>query len=141
MQALLIQNAQQLNGSYNFTNRQNFGGFVAYLKLVISLYQQLFFQRNLFTKTELAKVVIYSLVKTPYWLFLKPFASLVQVETNYKTNYQFTFIDNVIKEKDKKFTKDSKKISFYFLSIRLFALTTGLKPKDKNMLFQKIVFN
>lgn len=95
------------------------GGFFLYLKLTIYLWINIFKYRKEFIQVENKKwdyfiIIITSFLKTPYWLFIKPFLFFFSVKKVYKGSY--TLENGNLNKKH----SVNKRVIYRFLNIPFF---------------------
>jgi hypothetical protein len=116
-----------------YTHTQFHGGFIAYFKLTVQIWNQFFVMSstfNLLVKIYLALILT---IKSFWWVFLKPFWILFSSKTLYVGIIDQ--VDGIIKE-----PMNVKKTKIeYFLKIPFFRWTTkNLNSKDVDYIIGKI---
>ena len=148
----MIETIDDRNIKYELKNYN--GGFFTYIKLVKNYYLMLFkhfpllfksydkllaffgeqssWLNKLFPRLSYIWLIIVSIIKTPYWLLIKPFGFLFHSHTKYDGD--FRMINYKVTESDVKKIK-----TFYFLRVipYWFYYTTNLKEKDWNYILKK----
>lgn len=133
---------------FTHTHRQFHGGFIMYIQLIAQLFGQLREAKKtmvgmiddnsgkIVTKVMLNWLGILMVLKTPYWLFIKPLLCLFHTKTFYEGTYQEW--DNGIIDK----VDIDKKGVVYFLRVIPVAPVFGkLNKKDLERIFKDKIEN
>jgi hypothetical protein len=116
------------------TNRN--GGFICYAKLTVQLWSQLFSLNSQLKEIGINRwkycfLIFLSLLKTPYWLFIKPLFFIFSKRTTYQGNY-------TIEDGDLNKNHSVKKTVVYFcFGIPFFMYKSKPNTKDWNFLLNQ----
>jgi len=105
------------------THTQSFGGFFIYIKLVFQLWKQSFSFIKLLPFYKVLLTYLLLALKTPYWIFIKPFASLISLKTTYSGDYYMRnerIVENNI----------VKVVTIRFIFIPFFCYPSKMNNKD-----------
>lgn len=112
------------------------GGFICYAKLTAQLWFQLFSLGSQYSQMGLNEpkyylLVLLILLKTPYWLFIKPLFFVFSKRTTYQGDY--TLEDGVLR----KHHSVNKTVVHFLLGIPFFMYKSKLNTKDWNYLLNQ----
>lgn len=111
------------------------GGFVCYAKLTAQLWFQLFSLRSQYSQMGLNQpyylLILLMLLKTPYWLFIKPLFFVFSKRTTYQGDY--TLEDGDLN----KHHSVKKTVVYFLLGIPFFIYKSKPNTKDWNFLLNQ----
>lgn len=112
------------NKTIDKTSTQYFGGYKAYFQLYFQLWRMYFKNKTIFTKWQRFHTIVVMIVKTPWWLLIKPLGSVFSVKTHLRGTY-LTENDVLIEFSEKFFT------TVWFLRIIPFFCFWSHKGQEK----------
>lgn len=131
---------REKNINLSYTSSNTGGNYIVYFNLVIQFYKTLF-------KTEFKnfplkdKIQIYfmTMLKTPWWLLIKPLGCFFTVHKTYQGNFYCKIQDGSLSIIDFSKVNKSTKISLFNKIPLWFFKTNTLSKDDQQLLIEKYV--
>lgn len=134
---LSIKNVQEKNVNFELSLTNSFGGFLGYIKLLIQLWNQIH-STNFFSTFDKVKLSLVLILKSPWYLFLKPWGCLFTTHTKYDGSVKAVFYNEQLARHS--FSNTKKTFHITFLKIPFFFYnTSSLSPKDEEILLEKFI--